>query len=177
MAINRDEKGPHWQLGEYIGYLRTQHGYAQATVIGLLWKALSNRGISVQDVHLSERAYKRLEAGTLVKLSRDLLEAVASVLCRTPEECATFWLLADRNICVSAPGLKKLGRAQNPDESTLEDALAMLNEVVYILRTEAGDLIKTLMMERGADELSTDEKLEIVLKLLSLIIQRRRRRR
>jgi hypothetical protein len=111
-----------------------------------------------EDGRLSETWYKRIEQGKTVKVSRATIAALTEVLCTTPQERASIWLAADRNIVMS--------HATAPSAAD-----EVLNFVCYLLHTEARELLSTLLADRRAAALDQREMLAIVQDVLTLILR------
>jgi transcriptional regulator with XRE-family HTH domain len=162
MATDGTPEAAAKRCGEAIARLRTLRGWSRAQLIIRLYNELPHDDPCVDSI--SETWLARLENGRMVKVPRQIVEALCRALRCSPKERAYVLLHADRNVLA------------DPDPEAAPTPVAeALTYVMERLDAEAHDLLADVAGQHPAtvDEL---ELLEGTLMALQLLIARRRQR-
>lgn len=142
------------RCGQEIARLRTRRRWSRPKLIARLYDELDPNDPSVDTI--SESWLKRLENGDMVKVPRQILEALCRALRCTQRERARVLLYADRNGLVGA---------EHPD------AIAeILHYTIIHLYDATHDLLTNLIGQRRADELDDQEMFELIHAALEVVL-------
>lgn len=162
MATDGTPEAAAKRCGEAIARLRTLRGWSRAQLIIRLYNELSHDDPCIDSI--SETWLARLENGRMVKVPRNIIEALCRALRCSSKERAYVLLHADRNVLA------------DPDPEVGPTPVAeALTYVMERLDAEAHDLLVDVAGQHPAavDEL---DLLEGTLMALQLLIARRRQR-
>ncbi|HEU4321988.1 MAG TPA: helix-turn-helix transcriptional regulator [Roseiflexaceae bacterium] len=142
------------QCGEEIARLRTARGWSRSKLVAQLLETLDTDDPNYDSI--GESWLARLENGRMVKIPRQMLDAICRALACTEREQARVLLYADRSVVTT------------PEEQP-NAAAEVLNYLTMRLHREARSLLDTLIGQRRACDLSDEEMLELHKAALHLV--------
>jgi len=145
------------RLGAEIARLRTNRQWSRTTLINHLYDELIAKNISRDGI--GEAWLSRLEAGRIVKVPRDIVEALCHALRCSSAERVRVLLLADRNVLANAEAAA---------------VAEVLNYVMDRLYQDTSQILNGMIGQRGVDKLNEQEKFELVATALELVIHKQR---
>jgi len=138
--------------GEGIARLRTARGLSRAKLIARLLDKLDPSDPNYDSI--SEAWLARLENGRMVKVSREVIEALCKALHCTKRDRAEVLQLYDRNVLNNNTEVAKL-----------------LNQTMDRLYTEAENILTSLLNQRRATDLDEQEMFELTAAALEIVIK------
>lgn len=150
------------RCGAEIARLRTTRRWSRAKLIARLLEEIDPSDPNYDT--LSEAWLSRLEGGRMVKISRQILDALCRALRCSHQERARVFLYADRNVLTP--------EAHDPDP-----VAEALNYVMDRLYAETHEVLDSLFNQRRAADLDEEELLELVEKAMEMWRKLRQRQR